>query len=48
MNDKLIGKGTGLGLSISYNIIKVHEGEIRVNSEKGKKTTFVIKLPKSN
>ncbi|KHE91780.1 MAG: two-component sensor kinase [Candidatus Scalindua brodae] len=39
------GKGTGLGLSISYGIIKMHEGNIEVESEEGKGTTFRILLP---
>ena len=37
--------GTGLGLSISYNIIKDHGGELIINSEVGKGTTAVIRLP---
>jgi len=39
------GKGTGLGLSVSYGIIDGHNGTIDVESEVGKGTTFVIKLP---
>lgn len=39
------GKGIGLGLSISYAIIKNHKGEIKVESEIGKGTTFTILLP---
>lgn len=42
---KPIGQGTGLGLSISYNIIQKHGGEITVDSEVGKGTTFTIVLP---
>ncbi len=42
---KEVGKGTGLGMSISYEIIKKHNGEIKVESEEGKGTTFVIQLP---
>lgn len=39
------GKGTGLGLSITYNIIQEHKGDINVESEAGKGTTFCICLP---
>ncbi|MEQ9619797.1 MAG: GAF domain-containing protein [Deltaproteobacteria bacterium] len=39
------GVGTGLGLSVSYGIIKEHDGEIFVESEEGKGTTFTICLP---
>ena len=42
---KEVGKGTGLGLSISYDIIRKHGGEITVESEAGKGTTFVVRLP---
>ena len=42
---KDVGKGTGLGLSIAYDIIKKHKGEISVESEVDKGTTFTIKIP---
>ncbi len=42
---KGIGKGTGLGLSISYAIIKEHEGQLTVESEKGKGSLFIISIP---
>jgi two-component system NtrC family sensor kinase len=42
---KGLGQGTGLGLSISYGIIQNHGGEIRVESEPGKGTEFIIELP---
>jgi PAS domain S-box-containing protein len=38
-------KGVGLGLSVCYGIVKDHGGEIRVESEVEKGTTFVITLP---
>jgi len=41
-------KGTGLGLSISYRIIEDHGGRIDVESEEGKGTTFIIRLPVIN
>jgi len=37
--------GTGLGLSVSYSIIQRHGGEMRVESESGRGTTFTIILP---
>lgn len=37
--------GSGLGLSIAYNIIEIHQGTIKVDSEKGKGTTMRILLP---
>ena len=39
------GKGTGLGLSLSYDIVKAHDGELKVNSIVNEKTEFVIILP---
>ena len=39
------GKGTGLGLSIVSTIIREHGGTIRLESEEGKGTTFLILLP---
>ncbi|MGW8273269.1 MAG: ATP-binding protein, partial [Thermodesulfovibrionales bacterium] len=38
-------RGTGLGLSISYSIIRDHGGTIEVESEKGRGTSFIIRIP---
>ena len=38
-------KGVGLGLSVCYGIIKDHGGDIKVESEEKKGTTFTISLP---
>jgi PAS domain S-box-containing protein len=42
---KPVGSGTGLGLSICFEIVRSHGGEIQVESEIGKGTTFSVHLP---
>jgi len=37
--------GTGLGLSIVYSIIQKHNGQIEVESELGKGSSFIVSLP---
>jgi signal transduction histidine kinase len=48
---KQIGKGTGLGLAVSYGIVKMHRGEIAVESNADSSagptgTTFTVTLPR--
>ncbi|MFN2440595.1 MAG: sensor histidine kinase, partial [Chitinophagaceae bacterium] len=42
---KPTGEGTGLGLSLSYEIIKAHEGQLKVETKEGEFAEFIIQLP---
>ncbi|SEL59015.1 sensor histidine kinase [Parapedobacter koreensis] len=42
---KEVGEGTGLGMSIAYNTIKKHQGEIKIESEVGEGTNFILVIP---
>jgi len=42
---KEVGKGMGMGLSMSYGILNKLQGSIIVNSEAGKGTEFIVRLP---
>ncbi|MFZ1292111.1 MAG: two-component regulator propeller domain-containing protein [Melioribacteraceae bacterium] len=42
---KPTGQGTGLGLSLSYDIVKVHGGELKVETKEGIGSEFIITLP---
>ncbi len=37
--------GSGLGLYLSHRIVEAHQGSIQVNSEVGKGSVFVVRLP---
>ncbi len=45
---KPTGQGTGLGLSLAYDIVKAHGGELKVETEEGVGTTFIIQLNGTN
>jgi len=42
--NKQTGEATGLGLSLGYDIVKAHQGELKVESTEGEKTVFTIEL----
>lgn len=43
---KPAGQGTGLGLSLAYDIVtKGHNGTLKVSSEEGQGSEFIIQLP---
>jgi signal transduction histidine kinase len=42
---KPTGQGTGLGLSLAYDIVKSHGGEIKVETQEGSGSEFIVQLP---
>ncbi len=42
---KAPGKGTGLGLAVTFGIMRAHKGTIRVESEEGAGTKFILSFP---
>jgi signal transduction histidine kinase len=40
-----LARGAGLGLAVAKKIIDAHQGSIKVKSEPGEGTTFIISLP---
>jgi signal transduction histidine kinase len=39
-------EGTGIGLSLVHQLVLLHGGVVRVESEEGKGTTFLVEIPK--
>jgi signal transduction histidine kinase len=37
--------GSGIGLATVFKVVQLHNGEIEVESEVGKGTTFILKFP---
>jgi len=42
---KPTGQGTGLGLSLSYDIVRAHNGTIKVEAIENEGTEFIVELP---
>lgn len=42
---KLFANGSGLGMYVAQSILRQHGGDIEVQSEKGKGTSFILSLP---
>ena len=42
---KPTGQGTGLGLSLSNDIVKVHSGQLSVETKGSAGSEFIINLP---
>jgi PAS domain S-box-containing protein len=41
-------EGSGIGLAMTYRIVQMHNGQIHVESEIGKGTTFILQVPAFN
>ncbi|KPL12856.1 MAG: hypothetical protein AMS26_16040 [Bacteroides sp. SM23_62] len=46
-SDARIAEGTGLGLALTKELVDLYRGEISVDSQEGKGSTFTVKLPVS-
>ena len=43
---KEAGEGTGIGLTVVKRLVEEHKGSIKVRTEMGKGTTFIIDFPR--
>jgi signal transduction histidine kinase len=42
---KEVGRGSGQGLTVAHSIVKTHGGTIHFETEVGKGTSFVVRVP---
>ena len=43
--ENLLNQGSGIGLSITHEFVKMHGGEIKVESEPGNGSCFIVRIP---
>ena len=40
--------GMGVGLALVWQIVELHDGEVRVESEPGRGSKFIVRLPRAD